>query len=187
MTLTSPAFANRKPIPSKQSHSGANVSPPLTWTKAPTGTQSFAIVVQDIDAHDPGLGADEIPTDLDVEQAEEARQAGYTTGAESAGPPPRTFCHWLVYGIRADATELDEGIPRTDKLRNGILQGQNDFGQLGYGGPQPPSGTHRYLFRLFALDTVLPLAPGAVHDELDNAMRGHIIEEAQLTGIYRKD
>src|SRR5260370_4958265 len=69
--------------------------------------------------------------------------------------PSGLFVHWVVYGIASDTTKLDEGQPATATLPNGVRQGRKGFGDLGYGGPQPPSGTHRYFFHLYALDTVL--------------------------------
>ena len=93
--------------------------------------------------------------------------------------PSGVFVHWLVYGIPPGTTQFDEGsIPKS------VHQGRNGFGDIGYGGPQPPSGTHRYFFHLYALDREIDLPPGASHQELDAAMRGHVLEEAQLMGQY---
>jgi len=99
--------------------------------------------------------------------------------------PKGVFVHWLVYGIRPSAKSLDEDLPASETLIGGARQGRNGFGDLGYGGPQPPSGTHHYIFHLYALDTELDLPPGADRQKLDQAMRGHILEEAQLTGTYQ--
>jgi len=100
--------------------------------------------------------------------------------------PSGVFVHWLVYGIPPAGTELDEHLPATAKLPNGVRQGRNGFGELGYGGPQPPSGTHRYFFHLYALDTDLALQAGASREELDQALQGHILEETQLMGRYQR-
>jgi hypothetical protein len=98
--------------------------------------------------------------------------------------PSGTFVHWLVYGIPRTVKELQEGLPPTPTLANGARQGRNGFGDLGYGGPQPPSGTHRYIFHLYALDIELDLPAGASREELQRAINDDIIEEAQLMGRY---
>jgi Raf kinase inhibitor-like YbhB/YbcL family protein len=72
------------------------------------------------------------------------------------------------------------------ELRSGIRQGNNDWSKIGYGGPCPPSGTHRYYFKLYALDTMLNLKPGATKDQLLQAMKKHVLEEAQLMGKYQR-
>jgi Raf kinase inhibitor-like YbhB/YbcL family protein len=98
--------------------------------------------------------------------------------------PKGTFVHWLVYHIPMDVKSLDEGLDSHGELASGLRQGKNDFGGLGYGGPQPPSGTHHYRFHLFALDRDVDLPAGKSRQELESAMRGHIIEEAELVGLY---
>lgn len=98
--------------------------------------------------------------------------------------PSGTFVHWVLYGIRPEARGLDEDQPANPTLLGGMRQGRNGFGDLGYGGPQPPSGTHRYFFHLYALDAEIDLPAGATREALDRAMRGHILEEAQLMGRY---
>jgi Raf kinase inhibitor-like YbhB/YbcL family protein len=77
-------------------------------------------------------------------------------------------------------------VPKKPKVSNFGLQGKNDSGEVGYMGPCPPSGTHRYFFRLFALDKELNLQPGATHEEIRSAMEGHILERAELMGTYTK-
>jgi Raf kinase inhibitor-like YbhB/YbcL family protein len=99
--------------------------------------------------------------------------------------PSGTFVHWLLYGLPPGATGVKEGQPASETLEGGVRQGRNGFGELGYGGPQPPSGTHRYVFHIFALDTELALPPGASRAQLDKALRGHVIGEAQLVGMYK--
>jgi Raf kinase inhibitor-like YbhB/YbcL family protein len=98
--------------------------------------------------------------------------------------PSGTFVHWLLYDIPISLSELAEGVQRTGHLPGGLRQGHNDFGEIGYGGPQPPSGTHRYFFRLFALDSELDLPPGASRKELEQAMKGHILEQTELMGRF---
>ena len=100
--------------------------------------------------------------------------------------PSGLFVHWLVYHIPVSVKELDEGVPPVPELPNGIRQGRNGFGEIGYGGPQPPSGIHRYFLHLYALDRDLSLPPGASRKDLDSAIHGHVLEEAQLMGRYGK-
>ena len=99
--------------------------------------------------------------------------------------PSGTFTHWLMYGIPPTTMELEEDFRARGSLAHNIRQGRNDFGELGYGGPQPPSGTHRYFFHLYALDTDLELTEGATRKELDQAIEGHVLEEAGLMGRYQ--
>ena len=100
--------------------------------------------------------------------------------------PIGTFVHWVLFNLPADTKELAEGIPKGTTLPNGAQQGTSDFGRIGYGGPCPPSGTHRYFFRIYALDTQLDLAPGARKPDLLNAMQGHILAQGQLMGKYKR-
>jgi Raf kinase inhibitor-like YbhB/YbcL family protein len=98
--------------------------------------------------------------------------------------PGGAFVHWLVYGIPPGTSELAEHLQQLKELRNGARQGVNGFGDPGYGGPQPPSGTHRYIFHLYALDTDTDMPGGLDRQELGGAIEGHVIEEAQLMGRY---
>ena len=99
--------------------------------------------------------------------------------------PGGTFTHWLVFNIPSTVSELAEGLPIRPTLDNGAVQGLNDFGQTGYGGPAPPSGnTHRYYFKLYALDTILNLSSIAIDNQVMNAMQGHILGEAEYMGTY---
>jgi len=100
--------------------------------------------------------------------------------------PMGTWVHWVIYDIPPSATMLAEGITREKDLPGGGTQGINDFRRIGYGGPCPPGGTHRYFFKLYALDTALGLKPGITKDQLLKAMRGHILVEAQLMGTYKR-
>ena len=100
--------------------------------------------------------------------------------------PRGTWVHWVIYNIPPNVTKFDENIPRDKEFKNGMRQGSNDWPQIGYGGPCPPSGTHRYYFKLYALDTMLGLKPEATKAQLAQAMKGHILAEAQLMGKYSK-
>jgi len=103
---------------------------------------------------------------------------------EDPDAPSGLFVHWVLYDLPATLRGLPEGVPPAPELEHGIRQGTNDFGRVGYGGPCPPDRPHRYFFRLFALDGVPDLPPGASREELLSAMKGHLLEEADLMGIY---
>ncbi len=90
----------------------------------------------------------------------------------------------MLFNLPPDAKALPENVPAKEKLDNGALQGTNDFKKLGYGGPCPPSGTHRYVFKLYALDTKLDLKGGVTKARLEPAMQGHILAQGQLMGKY---
>jgi len=152
-TLTSTAFAPNGPIPAKYTCEGADTSPPLEWSGAPSGIRSFALIVDDPDAPDPAK-------------------------------PQRVYVHWVVYNILASATKLPENAAKSG-LPSGAVQGSNDWGKQTYGGPCPPIGRHRYFFKLSALDTELKLNnPNKA--QLEKAMQGHIVGNAQLIGTYQK-
>ena len=95
--------------------------------------------------------------------------------------PVGLFTHWLVWNIDPKTTEIAEG-----SVPGGGVQGTNDFPGQRYDGPQPPSGTHRYYFKVFALDETLDLKPCAKRKQVDAAMKGHVIAEGQLMGKYSK-
>ncbi|MDH7511662.1 MAG: YbhB/YbcL family Raf kinase inhibitor-like protein [Clostridiales bacterium] len=100
--------------------------------------------------------------------------------------PVGTWVHWVLFNLPAAEKGLPEAVPPDEELKNGAKQGQNDFRRIGYGGPCPPGGTHRYFFKLYALDTVLNLPAGATKAELLKAMEGHILAQGQLMGKYRR-
>jgi Raf kinase inhibitor-like YbhB/YbcL family protein len=100
--------------------------------------------------------------------------------------PVGTWVHWVLFNIPATADELPQGIPGDKLLENGARHGINDFRKFGYGGPCPPGGTHRYYFKLYALDTELAKEPGITKAELLKAMEGHILSEGQLMGRYAR-
>lgn len=102
--------------------------------------------------------------------------------------PGRTWVHWLIYDLPPGARELPESVPPDARLASGAQQGRNDFRRPGYGGPCPPPGpAHRYFFKLYALDTTLDLGDGAKRAQLERAMRGHILAEAELMGRYQRE
>ncbi len=104
--------------------------------------------------------------------------------ADDPDAPRGTWVHWVVYNLPPATKELPAGVPAQATIMGGGRQGQNDFGQIGYGGPCPPSGTHRYYFKLYALNTQLNLPAGASKQDLLKAMYGHILDEGQLLGRF---
>jgi Raf kinase inhibitor-like YbhB/YbcL family protein len=100
--------------------------------------------------------------------------------------PGATWVHWVIFNIPGNLRELSGNIPATETLKNGAKQGKNDFGKTGYGGPCPPGGTHRYYFKLYALDRDLDSKPGITKKDLLKAIEGHILDEVHLMGRYRK-
>jgi Raf kinase inhibitor-like YbhB/YbcL family protein len=150
--LTSDTFANGQSIPAKYSCVGKNISPALMWNEPPTGTQSFALIMDDPDA------------------------------------PGGTWVHWVLYNIKPDMRSLQEDLPITGKNidPDAIFVGKNSGGKIGYDGPCPPSGTHRYYFKFYALDTLISLLPGATKDQLLKEMDGHILAQTELMGTFSK-
>lgn len=95
--------------------------------------------------------------------------------------PMGTWDHWLVWNIDPSAVLIEENsVPKK------AVQGKNSFGKQPYGGPCPPSGTHRYFFKLYALDTQLTLAPSSDKSDLTSAMSGHVLGQAEIVGLYKR-
>jgi Raf kinase inhibitor-like YbhB/YbcL family protein len=105
--------------------------------------------------------------------------------APDPAAPKMTWVHWVLYDIPASAHALAENV-QASALPPGTKQGTNDWKRTGYGGPCPPIGRHRYFFKLYALDTVLPDLGGANKPALEKAMQGHVLAQAQLIGTYQK-
>jgi Raf kinase inhibitor-like YbhB/YbcL family protein len=162
MKISSSAFDEGKTIDAKYTVEGQDISPPLAWSDVPAGTQSFALICDDPDAPSPKRPADE------------------------------PWVHWVLYNIPGDCGELPEALGRAPELETvpGAKHGVNSWPSenLGYRGPAPPpgSGKHRYFFHLYALDTMLDLAPGATKKQLVDAMAGHTLAEAKVFGIYER-
>ena len=100
--------------------------------------------------------------------------------------PRGTWVHWILYNIPAGTGALQEAIPSDAILADDSRHAKNSWGRLGYGGPCPPSGTHRYFFNLYALDKMLDLYAGASKSQVRQAMQGHILAQAQLMGKYSR-
>jgi Raf kinase inhibitor-like YbhB/YbcL family protein len=152
--LTSSAFTSGSAIPQQYTCEGADLSPPLFWSGMPTGTKSFALIVDDPDAPDPAA-------------------------------PRMPWVHWVLYNLPPELRSLPEGAA-TAALPGGTREGVNDWKRTGYGGPCPPIGRHRYFHKLFALDTVLPDLGHTTKSQLEKAMLGHILAQAELIGTYQK-
>jgi Raf kinase inhibitor-like YbhB/YbcL family protein len=146
----SSVFSDGALIPRRHTADGMNISPALKWRGIPEATRSFALIVDDPDAH------------------------------------LTRWTHWVLYNIPARCRELPEHIPSYEQLSDGTRQGLNYLGRTGYSGPHPATGTHRYRFRLFALDSLLTLRAGIREDDLLAAMEGHILATGELTGRYRR-
>jgi Raf kinase inhibitor-like YbhB/YbcL family protein len=154
MKLTSPNFENQGDIPQQFTCDGKDISPALSWSGAPEGTKSFALIVDDPDAPDPKN-------------------------------PKMTWVHWVIYNIPSTADSIPEAVTEAN-LPKGTMQGLNDWKKTGYGGPCPPIGKHRYFHKLYALDTELPDLQKPTKDELLNAMKGYVLEETELIGLYSR-
>jgi Raf kinase inhibitor-like YbhB/YbcL family protein len=100
--------------------------------------------------------------------------------------PMGTWVHWVLFNLPGNADGLPEDVPASKTLDNGARHGKNDFQRFGYGGPCPPGGTHRYYFKVYALDTVLEHEPGITKAGLLKAMESHILAEGQLMGRYQR-
>ena len=148
--LTSTAFGNGDPIPTKYTCDDQDISPPLQWRDPPEGTRSFALICDDPDA------------------------------------PGGTWVHWVLYNLPASTRDLPEAVPSDADLPDNTRHGQNSWGRSDYGGPCPPSGSHRYFFKLYALDAELELAADASKEQLLAAMNGHLIASTETMGLYSR-
>jgi Raf kinase inhibitor-like YbhB/YbcL family protein len=162
--LHSPAFANGRVIPKQFTCDGSDGSPPLEWSGVPEGARALALICDDPDA------------------------------------PMGTWSHWVLFNLSPRVKVLKEAVPTDETLTPTAIgspessgqetptarQGKNDFGKIGYGGPCPPSGIHRYFFRLYALDQPLELGPRADRGTVLKAIQGHILAEGRLMGKYSR-
>ncbi|MGA2989156.1 MAG: YbhB/YbcL family Raf kinase inhibitor-like protein [Candidatus Korobacteraceae bacterium] len=105
--------------------------------------------------------------------------------ADDPDAPKGTWTHWIMWNIPAKTAALPEAVPKTEESSDGTRQGKNDFQRIGYGGPCPPPGKpHRYFFKLYALSAKLEVKPGAGRNELERAMKGHILSQVEVMGKY---
>ena len=101
--------------------------------------------------------------------------------------PGGDFVHWVIFNLLPGSAGLDEGLPRRSTGPGGAVQGMTDFGRPGYGGPCPPRGTHRYYFRLFALDALLEGGAESTKEDLLYRMEGRILAKSTLLGYYKRE
>lgn len=106
---------------------------------------------------------------------------------EDPDAPKGNWVHWVLYNLPPAVDYLPQALPPIRKLANAEKHGTNDFGKLGYGGPCPPSGVHRYYIRLFALDRLLTSDAGLTRDELMGQMQGHVLARGELMGRYGRE
>ncbi|HTV64153.1 MAG TPA: YbhB/YbcL family Raf kinase inhibitor-like protein [Bryocella sp.] len=115
------------------------------------------------------------------------KTAAWAIVMDDPDAPAGDWVHWVMWNLPASARSLPEGIARREQPEDGAAQGRNSFGKTGYNGPCPPLGqTHRYFFRLYALDQKLDLAPGASRSQLDTAMKGHVLAQAEYMGKFHR-
>jgi len=138
-----------------------------------------------------------IPVKFTCDAADVSPQLSWTTPpegtksfaliADDPDAPVGTWTHWVLYDLPAQATALPENVSKGSEVPGGGGQGRNDFRKIGYGGPCPPAGKpHRYFFKLYALDRMLNLKPGASRQEVEQAMQGHILGKTELMGKYSR-
>ena len=109
----------------------------------------------------------------------------FTVIADDPDAPVGTWTHWVLYDLPASITSLPEDVSKLEQLPNGARQGRNDFRKIGYGGPCPPPGKpHRYFFKIYALDRMLRLKPGASKKDIEHAMQGHVLAQSVIMGTF---
>lgn len=106
--------------------------------------------------------------------------------ADDPDAPVGTWVHWVLFDLPPNVRSLSQNVPKTGQLESGARQGMNDFDKIGYGGPCPPRGTHRYFFKLYALDTKLNLKAGATKKEVERAQQGHVLAQGEYMGRYSR-
>jgi len=110
----------------------------------------------------------------------------FTIICDDPDAPMGIWVHWVMYNIPPSINNLKENISFEKVLEDGTIQGKNDFGKIGYGGPCPPNGIHRYYFKIYALNELLTLAPGSAKGELLHSMEEHILSDGSLMGKYSR-
>lgn len=151
LEVESSAFRAGEAIPTRYTCDGEDLSPALSWSEPPAGSQSLVVICDDPDA------------------------------------PVGTWVHWVLFNIPPTTRSLPEGVPADPAVAGVGTHGSNSWHRLGYGGPCPPAkSTHRYYFKVYALDTHLALKAGADRQAVEKAMKGHILAEGQLMGRYSR-
>jgi Raf kinase inhibitor-like YbhB/YbcL family protein len=144
-SITSPEFISGGNIPTKYTCDAQNISFPLAFHNPPAKTQSYVLIVDDIDT------------------------------------PQASYVHWLMWNIPVNEKQIATG-----EVPTGAILGKNGFGQNSYGGPCPSSGIHRYVIRLYAIDTYLELPMGSQKQSVIDAINTHVLAKTEYTGIYQR-
>ena len=171
---------------------------------------SLVCLLAALTAGAPSASASELSIKSTAFEANEAIPAAYTCSGDDKSPaltwsgvpaatqtvalivrdpdaPVGSYVHWVIYNLPANVTALPAGLPTTPTLTDGAMQGVSGRGTSGYHGPCPPSGpAHHYHFRLYALDVKLNLAAGATADEVEQAVKGHVLASADLVGTFAR-
>lgn len=141
------------------------------------GSRMNSLYTCDSDNISPALNWSDVP----------AGTKSFALICEDPDSPSNPWSHWVVFNIPADKAGLEENMPRTSDFDNGMVQGVNDFGKTGYDGPcPPPTGSHRYFFRLYALDNNLLLDKNATKDAVLGAINGHVLSQAEIFCTYER-
>jgi len=158
IVITSSAFKEGGMIPAKYTCDGQNISPPLKWEQVPQGTARLS----------------------------SPKSKSFALICDDPDAPLGTWVHWVMWNIPTEANGLPESILPAKELLDGSKQGINSSRKQGYSGPCPPGGTHRYYFKIYALDEKLNLPPASAKQDLLDAMKGHILAEGSLMGKYQR-
>jgi Raf kinase inhibitor-like YbhB/YbcL family protein len=158
IVVISSAFKEAGMIPPKYTCDGDNISPPLQWQQVPQGTARLS----------------------------SPKSKSLALICDDPDAPIGIWVHWVMWNIPAEANGLPQSVPAGKDLPDGSKQGVNSSRKQGYSGPCPPSGTHRYYFKVYAIDTMLDLPADSTKQVLLDAMKGHILAEGQLMGKYRR-
>ena len=126
--------------------------------------------------YSPSLEWSEVPTEV----------KSFVLICDDPDAPRGDWVHWVIYDLPVSVTRLKEHISQDDTIEGGGIHGITDFRRTGYNGPCPPSGTHRYFFKIYGLDTMLNLPPGKNKKEIEKAMEGHILAKGLLVGTYSR-
>lgn len=135
--------------------------------------RNTAVMVQTFPSLEWGKGPDSTKT--------------YALICDDPDAPSKIWVHWILFNIPSTVTKLDENIPLGENTIGGALQEKNDSGDMGYSGPCPPGGIHHYHFRIYALDCSLSLKAGATRDDVDAAMKNHILAQGEIIGLYKRE
>ncbi|HLF73013.1 MAG TPA: YbhB/YbcL family Raf kinase inhibitor-like protein [Anaerolineales bacterium] len=170
-------------------------SPPPQTTPGLTVTQEAAMasiqLTSDAFAHEKPIPAQYTCTGSDISPAltwgePPAGTQSFALIMDDPDAPMGTWVHWVLFNIPASARGLPEAVPAGQTLSDGSTHGRNSSGNQGYNGPCPPSGTHRYFFKLYALDEMLGILAGADKGELLKAMEGHLLAQGELMGTFSR-